>query len=66
LDAGPRWPVAEGFADAGQREILPYLQVRGIRKLDLVILSHPQLGDTLCTRNHDFDKTPRPPDSARA
>lgn len=46
IDAGPRWPsetTPSGFQDAGERHILPYLQQRGIRKIDLAILSHPHL-----------------------
>ncbi|MBF2053508.1 MAG: DNA internalization-related competence protein ComEC/Rec2 [Candidatus Sericytochromatia bacterium] len=46
IDAGPRWPSEthpSGFQDAGERHILPYLQQRGIRKIDLAILSHPHL-----------------------
>lgn len=40
LDAGPRWRTEDGFADAGQRDILPYLQRRGIRRIDLAMISH--------------------------
>ncbi|MGV3524388.1 MAG: DNA internalization-related competence protein ComEC/Rec2 [Candidatus Sericytochromatia bacterium] len=43
LDAGPRWRTEEGFADAGQRDILPYLQRRGIRRIDLAMISHGHL-----------------------
>lgn len=46
IDAGPRWPsetAPSGFQDAGERHILPYLQQRGIRRIDLAILSHPHL-----------------------
>lgn len=43
VDAGPRWQTDEGWDDAGQRDILPYLQRQGIRRLDLVVISHPHL-----------------------
>lgn len=43
IDAGPRWKTATGFDDAGKRAILPYLRQRGIRTLDLVVLSHAHL-----------------------
>lgn len=44
IDAGPRWQKADGsWQDAGQKDILPYLQRRGIHHLDLAILSHPHL-----------------------
>lgn len=43
VDAGPRWETDEGFSDAGEKEILPYLHKRGIRHIDLAILSHAHL-----------------------
>lgn len=49
VDAGPSWKTAAGFDDAGKRSILPYLRQRGIRSLDLVVLSHAQVCDHLCT-----------------
>jgi competence protein ComEC len=39
VDAGPR---TEAF-DAGARTVLPYLRARGVRVLDLMILTHPDL-----------------------
>ncbi|MEZ0372437.1 MAG: ComEC/Rec2 family competence protein, partial [Candidatus Sericytochromatia bacterium] len=43
VDAGPRWETDAGWEDAGKRDILPYLQRRGIRRIDLAITSHPHL-----------------------
>lgn len=43
IDAGPGWEGDSGWQDAGQREILPYLQKHGIRRIDTAILSHPHL-----------------------
>jgi competence protein ComEC len=39
VDAGPR---TETF-DAGARTVLPYLKARGVRALDLLILTHPDM-----------------------
>ena len=39
VDAGPR---TETF-DAGARTVLPYLRARGVRVLDLLVLTHPDL-----------------------
>ena len=39
VDAGPR---TETF-DAGARTVLPYLRTRGVRALDLLVLTHPHL-----------------------
>ncbi|PKL78687.1 MAG: hypothetical protein CVV27_02920 [Candidatus Melainabacteria bacterium HGW-Melainabacteria-1] len=49
LDAGPRWQTDTGFADAGEKDILPYLRQRGIARIDLAIISHGHLCDPLCT-----------------
>lgn len=43
IDAGPAWQSDQGWQDAGEREILPYLQRRGIRHIDLAVLSHAHL-----------------------
>lgn len=37
VDAGPRF----GDADAGLTRVIPYLRARGVRRLEAVILSHP-------------------------
>src|SRR5688572_5448677 len=37
IDAGPRTPRA----DAGRERVTPYLQRRGVRRIDAVILTHP-------------------------
>ncbi len=39
VDAGPRWGPAGG-QDAGARVLLPSLRAAGVRKLDLLLLSH--------------------------
>jgi competence protein ComEC len=39
VDAGPR---TETF-DAGARTVLPYLRTRGVRVLDLLVLTHPDM-----------------------
>lgn len=43
IDAGPRWQQADGWHDAGERDILPYLQKRGIGQIDLAVISHGHL-----------------------
>jgi competence protein ComEC len=43
IDAGPRQEQGEQVWDAGTRFILPYLQRRGIKRIDNVILSHAHL-----------------------
>lgn len=43
VDAGPRWESDEGFSDAGEKDILPYLQQRGISRIDTAIVSHGHL-----------------------
>lgn len=43
IDAGPKDNYGNHVSDAGLKHVLPYLQHLGIRKLDLVILSHPHL-----------------------
>lgn len=43
IDAGPRWQTETGFSDAGERYILPYLHQRGIKAIDLAVLSHAHL-----------------------
>lgn len=37
FDAGPAWP---GGLDMGDAVVLPYLHARGIRKLDVMLISH--------------------------
>ncbi len=39
-DTGPAWPSG---SDAGERVILPYLQARGIARLDAMMISHADL-----------------------
>lgn len=43
LDAGPRQERAGKVWDAGTRFILPYLRRRGIRALDVAVISHAHL-----------------------
>jgi competence protein ComEC len=38
FDAGPRYSPQ---ADAGGRVVLPYLRARGIQRIDLLVISHP-------------------------
>ncbi|WP_447920421.1 DNA internalization-related competence protein ComEC/Rec2 [Achromobacter aegrifaciens] len=40
FDAGPR---SYGGSDAGERVVAPFLQARGIRELDVLVLSHADL-----------------------
>lgn len=40
FDAGPAIP---GGGDSGQRVVLPYLRAVGVRKLDTLVVSHPDL-----------------------
>lgn len=37
VDAGPRF----GDADAGMTRVIPYLRARGVRRLEAVVLTHP-------------------------
>lgn len=39
-DAGPFWSAE---SNAGQRIVVPWLRARGIRRIDLLVISHPDL-----------------------
>jgi competence protein ComEC len=39
-DAGPFWSAD---SNAGQRVVVPWLRARGIRRIDLLVISHPDL-----------------------
>lgn len=43
IDGGGSWGGASGVYDAGERVVGRYLRRRGVRRLDAVVLSHPDM-----------------------